>query len=97
MTGGEIIRKLRLEKKLTQRKLADIVGISYIYIHKIENGKDIPSEELIYELAKILEYPEDCEILVAAFGRISSKIKKFIIENPHIILDLLEYIEVTEN
>ena len=39
MTFGERIRQLRKEKKLTQQELADMVGINFTYLSKIENDK----------------------------------------------------------
>ena len=36
---GKLIRKLRQEKGLSLRKLADMVDMSYVNISHIENGK----------------------------------------------------------
>lgn len=39
---GEFIKKLRQEKKLTQKELADKLGVTYQAVSKWENGKNIP-------------------------------------------------------
>ena len=38
-TLGATIRRLRKQKGLTQRQLAEAVGIDFTYLSKIENGK----------------------------------------------------------
>lgn len=58
MTFGERIRELRKANDLSQRDLADKVGINFTYLSKIENGKldfaQFPSEETIRNLAQAL-------------------------------------------
>ncbi len=39
MNTGEIIKKLRLEKKLTQEQLGDLIGVQKSAIAKYENGR----------------------------------------------------------
>lgn len=34
----KILKELRLKKKLTQQELADAIGISAVYVRKIEKG-----------------------------------------------------------
>lgn len=48
MTTGQIIKKLRIEKKMTQKELADILGYSDLSsISKIEKGvKELPTNKL---------------------------------------------------
>lgn len=36
---GKLIRKLREERGITQRKLAEAIGSNYTYLSKIENGR----------------------------------------------------------
>ncbi|MEL6673013.1 MAG: helix-turn-helix transcriptional regulator [Bacteroidota bacterium] len=43
---GQIIRKKRLEQKLTQQELADRIGSHKSYISKIENGSDLTLSSL---------------------------------------------------
>lgn len=48
---SEIIKKLRLEKRLTQEQLADEIGVSKSTIAMWETGKREPSRELYEEVA----------------------------------------------
>jgi transcriptional regulator with XRE-family HTH domain len=84
MTFGERIRQLRKEKKLTQQELADVVGINFTYLSKIENDKiessEFPSEETIKKLAKALAASAD-ELLLKA-KKVPDSIKKRVIQRP---------------
>ena len=48
------IKKLRIEKSLTQRTLAKAAGIDQTYLAKIESGKRIPLLRTICALADVL-------------------------------------------
>ena len=61
---GKLIRKLRKQKGLSLRKLAEKVDISFVNIAHIENGRVTTSEEIIKQLAKALDY--DVDKLLAA-------------------------------
>lgn len=51
---GENIRKIRLQKEMTQEELAHRADLDYSYINQIENGKRNPSMEAINSIAKAL-------------------------------------------
>lgn len=53
----ENMKKLRKAKKLTQKELAELVGISEAQISLIESGKRFPSFETLLKIAEAL----DCE------------------------------------
>lgn len=82
MTFGERIRQLRKEKK--QQELADMVGINFTYLSKIENDKlkfaEFPSEETIKKLAKALGASADELLLMAK--KVPDSIKKRVIQRP---------------
>lgn len=63
MRFGERIRQLRLQRNLTQQKLADLIGVSLSYVNKVENQRltagDYPSEAFVHKLADALESDED--------------------------------------
>ena len=84
MTFGETIRELRKAKNLTQRVLADRVGINFTYLSKIENDKiqqlQFPSEETIVKLAKELDANVD-ELLLLAL-KVPDSIRQRVIERP---------------
>jgi transcriptional regulator with XRE-family HTH domain len=68
-TFGGRLRELRRAKNLSQRALADRVGVNFTYLSRCETGTlDFalyPSEDLILKLAKALEADQD-ELLVLA-------------------------------
>ncbi len=51
----ENVRKYRLERNLSQDKLAEMVGVTVEYISLIERGKRSPSLKRLYKIADILE------------------------------------------
>jgi predicted transcriptional regulator len=51
---GSMLKKLRLEAKLTQKKLAELVGVSQAHIAKIEQGKVDPRLSTVNKLLKVL-------------------------------------------
>lgn len=83
-TFGQKLRDLRKAKGLSQRALAEIVGINFTYLSKIENEKldfaQFPSEPLIRSLADALDADVDELLLLAQ--KIPDPIKKRVIERP---------------
>lgn len=47
MNVGEKLRQLRQEKNLTQPELAETLGIEQSYLSKLENGKSLPSGDVL--------------------------------------------------
>lgn len=52
---GQMIKNKRLEKKLTQKDVAQKVGLSRNYISDIENGRYMPSVETLIKIARFLK------------------------------------------
>jgi len=52
--GGQL-RRLRIQKGLTQLELAEKAGIGLTYLSKIEQGVRIPSVKTCFKLAKALK------------------------------------------
>jgi transcriptional regulator with XRE-family HTH domain len=48
---GRKIRELRKQRGLTMRQLADMVGVNYTTIHRMETGRVSPSVVLLSEIA----------------------------------------------
>jgi len=92
MRFGQHIRGLRRARSLSQRALADRIGVTFTYISKIENDKldfgDYPSEELILRLADALEANED-ELLILA-EKIPARLRQRFMERPDAFLALCE-------
>lgn len=77
---GEILKTLRKEKKITQRKLAELVGIDFTYISKIESGAmDPPAEDKIVKIAEVLG--EQPDTLIIAAKKIPRNFQKLITNN----------------
>ena len=51
---GQVLRALRRERKLSQERLALESGQDRSYISLLERGKNSPSLETIFRLAKVL-------------------------------------------
>ena len=70
---GAKLKELRQWARMTQKELADKVGIDFTYLSKIENGvMPPPSEKVILKLAEVLNTDKD-ELLILA-GKIPSDI-----------------------
>lgn len=74
MQFGDRLRELRLKKSLSQRKLAEKVGVDFTYLSKIETGTmSPPAQDTILRLADALSADSD-ELLVLA-GRVPDDVK----------------------
>jgi HTH-type transcriptional regulator, competence development regulator len=68
-TFGQRIQRLRREAKVTQRELANQLGIDFTYLSKLENDRgEAPSEETIRKVARLLHTDE--EELLARAGKV---------------------------
>ena len=56
---GELIRKLRTERKITQKQLADQLGVSEATVCKYENNTSIPPFETLRSIASIFNVSMD--------------------------------------
>jgi len=53
MKFGEKLRLLRQDKELTQPELADAMGIEQSYLSKLENGKSLPSNDVLNRILDV--------------------------------------------
>ncbi len=51
---GQNVRRIRLEKKLTQEQFSDMSGFSQQYLSGLESGRRNPTVVTLYEIAKAL-------------------------------------------
>lgn len=85
----ELLRRLRSQHNITQRELADKIGVDYTYISKIENeALDPPSEETLIKMAYVFgvdkydfimaagKLPRDFEFVVKTDEEIQKMIKE---------------------
>lgn len=56
---GQRLRELRKQMQLTQKQLAELVGVKNSIISFYENGDRIPSPEMIVCLAKVFHVSSD--------------------------------------
>ena len=77
-TFGEVVRRLRKEKKITQRDLGKRVGVDFTYISKMESGslRNQPSEKTIISVAEQLG--ADPEGLIILAKKIPTSMKETI-------------------
>lgn len=54
---GAQLRRLRLERKLSQERLAELAGLNYKYIGRIELAKADPGADVLVRLARALAVP----------------------------------------
>ena len=91
-TFGQRLRELRKEHDFSQKALAELIGINFTYLSKIENERldfaQFPSEDLICKLATALKSDED-ELLILA-KKVPSKIKERVFERPEVFAALAD-------
>ena len=56
---GAAIRNARLENKLTQEKLAEVLGVTPVHVKQLEAGSRMPSLELLHNIAVTLNFSVD--------------------------------------
>lgn len=56
---GAAIRNARLENKLTQEKLAEMLGVTPVHVKQLESGSRMPSLELLHNIAVTLNFSVD--------------------------------------
>ena len=92
MRFGERVKELRLQRKLTQQKVAEKVGVTVGYICKVEKERlqfgDYPSEKFIHKLADALQCDED-ELLLLT-DRVPPAIQMRVLERPDLFRQLAE-------
>lgn len=70
---GQILKDLRRSKGISQRELAEKVGVDFTYISKIENDRlKPPAADTTIKMCQILEVSS--ELLLFTSGKISTEI-----------------------
>lgn len=80
---GVRLRTLRRERGLTQRQLAELVGLDFTYLSKLENAADIPGEKAVRRLAAALDANSD-ELLSLA-GKLPSELLEWTANDPRAV------------
>ena len=80
---GQYLKKIRLTHNVSQRELANNIGVDFTYLSKIENGKlEPPAEDTIKKIADYLGENADHLILLA--NKIPSDYKEVLKSDPQI-------------
>ncbi len=86
------LRELRRAARLSQRALAEQVGVDFTYLSKIENGRvEPPSEGVLLRIAKELagqlgkDETELADELITLAGKIPSDLAETLSRNPEVI------------
>ena len=78
---GTLLKEVRRSKQVSQRELADRVGVDFSYISKIENNRLAPpAADTIVKICEALDVPS--EVLLAHAGKVSSEMKDAITSSP---------------
>ena len=92
MPFPERLRELRKAARLSQRALAEKVGVDFTYLSKIENGRVEPtSESVLQRIAKELagelgmDEIELADELITLAGKIPSDLAETLSRNPEVI------------
>jgi len=67
---GYRIKKYRLDKKISQQKLAEILDVSNVYVSKIERGVTKVNLETLYKISTILEV--DLNLIITGIDKDAS-------------------------
>ena len=73
---GKKIKKIRIDNNLTQRELADILGVTYQAVSKWENGKNLPDISIMKDICDKYNYKLD-ELLGDNYQKTNKTNKKF--------------------
>ncbi len=64
---GKRIREVRLERKLSQNQMADLLSVSQDTISLWENGKSVPTAEYLIEISKNFNVSTDYILCLADY------------------------------
>ena len=88
-TFGQILKELRRNRNISQRELADKVGVDFSYISKLENDRLAPpAAETIIRISNILDIPS--EVLLSHSGKVSDEMKGAMSSSPEALMFMNE-------
>jgi transcriptional regulator with XRE-family HTH domain len=79
-TLGDRIRTGRARKRLTLRQAADAVKRSPSFLSDVENGRRAPSEDVLVDLAALLDL--DLDDLMAVAGKLPTDVSEYLRNTP---------------
>ena len=87
MNFGELVNKLRTEKRLSVRELGRLVDVSAMHISNIEKGKSNASPEIVKRIAAALD--ANADELLQASNQVDPEVVGVINSNPKAIPSFL--------
>lgn len=85
---GQRLREKWLEKQITLRKMADMIGVSSTYLSQVEQGRyDPPTADRVADIAKILG--EDIDLWIGLADRVPDDMEEIVKEHPKEMPELL--------
>ena len=54
-TFGPVLRQLRVEKRLTQDQLSEMIGVASPYISMLESGHKYPNLDMLFKVSDALK------------------------------------------
>ena len=92
---GQRIKRERLNRAMTQRDLAERLGVGAPHISKVEAGRESPSDDLLQNIAEVLNCDFDELLLVAR--RMPQELMESLATNPQESLEYLRKIRTRES
>lgn len=89
---GVALRQLRIERRVSQSKLAERAGFDHSYVSRLESGARTPTRESVTQLAAALMLnPHDTDRLLASAGFLSRDTVALLADEPEVarVLHLL--------
>ncbi|WP_242315416.1 helix-turn-helix transcriptional regulator [Bacillus cereus group sp. BfR-BA-01355] len=87
---GEIIKKLRKEKKITQEQLGDAIGVSKMAISYFEKEKKAPGRETLQKIADFFNTTTDYLLGRSDDPELTAFESKIVTEEGNNIIKLIE-------
>ena len=72
---GDMLKNTRKNMNLMQKKVADDLDLNTVYYSNIENGKNIPKNELVLKLAEYFQIDSELLEYVAIFSKVGILLK----------------------
>ena len=94
-TFDKRLRRLRSERKIGSRALAQELGVSASWISKVENRLEIPSVETVIRIAEYFRV--DCDDLLASAEKVHPDVIAFLVANPDARFRLRNEMEYQKN
>ena len=94
-TIGKRIKRERLQRSMTQRELAALIGVGAPHVSKVEAGRENPSVEILNKIALVFNCEFEELLLVAR--RLPTELLDQFAVNPRRSLEFLRTMKVDDD